>query len=146
MRAKRRYRETHGSKRQSLVQLQESINAEAVPQPGEIRRIAKELQVPEATLRGVLSFYTDFQSQSNRMRVCQGTSCKLAGAATLASSLRSRFECQDVYCLGHCDRSPAVLSEEGEIFTGDQARALESGTPERTLAQEPSNQPAMFGA
>ena len=41
MRAERRYRETHGSKRQSLVQLQESINAEAVPQPGEIRRIAE---------------------------------------------------------------------------------------------------------
>ena len=66
MRAKRRYRETHGGKRQSLVQLQESITAEAVHQPGEIRRIAKELQVPEATLRGVLSFYTDFQSQSER--------------------------------------------------------------------------------
>ena len=94
------------------------------------------MQVPEATLRGVLSFYTDFQSKSSKMRVCQGTSCKLAGAAALASSLRSRFECQDVYCLGHCDRSPAVLSEEGEIFTGDQARALASGAPERTLAQE----------
>jgi NADH:ubiquinone oxidoreductase subunit F (NADH-binding)/NADH:ubiquinone oxidoreductase subunit E len=136
MRVKRRYRETHGSRRLSLVQLQESINAEAVPQPSEIRQIAKELQVPEATLRGVLSFYIDFQSESNRMRICQGTSCKLAGAANLAASLRSRFECQDVYCLGHCDRSPAVLSKAGEIFTGDQARALESGTPERTLAQD----------
>ena len=51
--------------------------------PSEIRRIAKEAQVPEATLRGVLSFYTDFQSPSGQMRVCQGTSCKLAGAAAL---------------------------------------------------------------
>ena len=72
MRAKRRYRETHGSKRQSLVQLQESINAEAVPQPGEIRRIAEELQVPEATLRGVLSFYTDLHSPSKVMRSLPG--------------------------------------------------------------------------
>jgi NADH:ubiquinone oxidoreductase subunit F (NADH-binding)/NADH:ubiquinone oxidoreductase subunit E len=136
MRAERRYRETHGGKGQSLVQLQESIAAEAAHQPREIRRIAKEVHVPEATLRGVLSFYTDFQSKSSEMRVCQGTSCKLAGAAALASSLRSRFECQDVYCLGHCDRSPAVLSEEGEVFTGDQALALASGAPERTLAQD----------
>ncbi|MGO8735699.1 MAG: NADH-ubiquinone oxidoreductase-F iron-sulfur binding region domain-containing protein [Terriglobia bacterium] len=136
MRAQQRYRETHGGKRQSLRQLQESIVAQAVRQPGEISRIAREAQAPEATLRGVLSFYADFQSKSDQMRVCQGTSCKLAGAAALASSLRSRFACQDVYCLGHCDRSPAVLSEEGEVFTGDQALALASGASEKTVAHE----------
>ncbi len=136
MRFKRRYRETHGGKRQSLVQLQESITAQEIHDPREILRIAKAVQVPEATLRGVLSFYTDFQRESSRMRVCQGTSCKLAGAVSLAASLRDRFECQDVYCLGHCDRSPAVLSEAGEIFTGDQARALVSGAPKPTLTQE----------
>jgi len=135
MRAKRRYRETHGSKKPSLVQLQESIHGEAVPQPGEIRRTAEELQVPEATLRGVLSFYPDFQTKSSTMRICQGTSCKLAGAATLGASLRSRFECQDVYCLGHCDRSPAVLNEAGEILTGNQARALANGASPLPLAE-----------
>jgi NADH:ubiquinone oxidoreductase subunit F (NADH-binding)/NADH:ubiquinone oxidoreductase subunit E len=136
MRPKRRYRETHGGKRQSLVQLQELVAAEAVHQPREILRIAREVQVPEATLRGVLSFYTDFQSKPGEVRVCQGTSCKLAGAAALASGLRSRFQCRDVYCLGHCDRSPAVLSEQDNVFTGDQAWALGSGTSEVTPAQE----------
>lgn len=109
MRAQRRYRESHGGTKERLVPLREAI-AEAIHQPGEIRRIAQEAQVPEATLRGALSFYTDFQSKPGAMRVCQGTSCKLAGAAALGSSLRGRFECQDVYCLGHCDRSPTVLS------------------------------------
>jgi len=136
MRASQRYRETHGGEKRSLLQLWESIAVGAVHQPDEIRRIAGEAQVPEATLRGALSFYTDFQSKSNELRVCQGTSCKLAGATALASSLRPRFQCQDVYCLGYCDRSPAVLDEQGEILTGVQARALASGAPERTLAQE----------
>ena len=136
MGTERRYRETHGGKSQNLEQLQESLTTRALSLPGEIRRIAEDLQVPDAALRGVLSFYTDFSSTTSEMRVCQGTSCKLAGATELASSLRSRFECQDVYCLGHCDRSPAVLSKEGEIITGDQARALASGAPERTPAQD----------
>ena len=116
---------------------QEAIAAGAIHSPCEIRRIAKEVQVPEATLRGVLSFYTDLQSKSSEMRVCQGTSCKLAGAAKLASALHSRFECQDVYCLGHCDRSPGVLGEEGEIFTADRAWALRTNDPQPTIAQEP---------
>ena len=85
----------------------------------------------------MLSFYADLHSPPKVMRVCQGTSCKLAGAAKLASALHSRFECQDVYCLGHCDRSPAVLGEEGEIFTADRAWALRTNAPQPTIAQEP---------
>ena len=136
MGVERRYRETHGDTLARLIPLWESISAEVVRQPSEIRQIARDMHVPEATLRGVLSFYTDLQSKSSPMRVCQGTSCKLAGASALGSSLRSRFECEDVYCLGYCDRSPAVLSAEGETFTGDQARALASGAREHAPTQD----------
>ena len=135
MRSQQRYREIHGGDSRSPLHLRESTAVEALHQPGEIRRIAHDAQVPEAALRGVFSFYADFQSPTSDLRVCQGTSCKLAGSTALASSLRARFQCRDVYCLGHCDASPAILDRKDQVLTGDQARALASGAPEPTPAQ-----------
>ena len=136
MRAPRRFQETHGGKRQGLLRLRESISASTDDAPQEIKRIARDMHVPEATLRGVLSFYTDLESKPSEVRVCQGTSCKLAGAPALASALESRFKCRNAYCLGHCDRSPAILNGQGEVLTGDEAWELARGTAPQFPAHE----------
>jgi NADH:ubiquinone oxidoreductase subunit F (NADH-binding) len=91
--------------------------------------------------RGVRSFYADLTADPGAARVCRGTSCVLAGGAELHSRAGPR-EARGVYCLGFCDRSPAVLWPDGRVATGDAARAGAGGEADppppavRCLARE----------
>jgi NADH:ubiquinone oxidoreductase subunit F (NADH-binding) len=108
------------------------MEVEAAVRRGELRsqagvsRAAERLDVPEAALRGAASFYADLTHASNRLRVCRGTSCFLAdgqpGVEAVPAGQRT------VYCLGYCDRSPAVLVGDDWIVLGDAARALRAGS------------------
>ncbi|HET6304446.1 MAG TPA: NADH-ubiquinone oxidoreductase-F iron-sulfur binding region domain-containing protein [Myxococcota bacterium] len=91
--------------------------------------------------RGVRSFYADLRADPGAARVCRGTSCFLAGGAELHPRVDAR-EARGVYCLGFCDRSPAVLWPDGRVATGGSARAGAEGDadppppPVRCLARQ----------
>jgi NADH:ubiquinone oxidoreductase subunit F (NADH-binding) len=68
--------------------------------------LAVELGVPAAPLRGAASYYAHLGSPDGA-RVCAGTSCFLCRGDDDLKAPRS------VYCLGHCDRSPAWLDAAG---------------------------------
>lgn len=68
--------------------------------------------------RGVESFYADLSADPQALRICRGLSCELAGAADLHGRLASRQPCRGIYCLGYCDRSPALLQPDGTAWVG----------------------------
>jgi NADH:ubiquinone oxidoreductase subunit F (NADH-binding) len=73
------------------------------------------LDLPEAQVRGVLSYYTDLHQNSETTRICIGTSCVLAGAKDLLAAASRKTACRGVYCVGFCDRSPAALRPDGRV-------------------------------
>ncbi len=77
--------------------------------------------------RGVLSFYADFGAEPDAARVCRGTSCFLAGGAELHARTQRPSGSRGVYCLGFCDRSPALLFPDGRVATGEAARRGDEG-------------------
>lgn len=85
--------------------------------PQSISLLASNLRIPEATVRGIASYYADLEEAEPSLRVCEGTSCMLAGADHVRETLnRQGKHCRGVYCLGYCDRSPAVLGEGDQPF------------------------------
>jgi NADH:ubiquinone oxidoreductase subunit F (NADH-binding) len=75
------------------------------------------------TARGVESYYADLHADRHAVRVCQGLSCQLAGSPELQARVGRERSCRSVYCLGYCDRSPALLTPDGEAVVGPRAQA-----------------------
>ncbi|MGK7915975.1 MAG: NAD(P)H-dependent oxidoreductase subunit E, partial [Prochloraceae cyanobacterium] len=81
MKSLRRYWETHNGGTSPLLQIHGYLRLKKRPlQPSEIAELAQQVALPEATVRGAISYYADLQDSNGAMRVCQGTSCMLAGA------------------------------------------------------------------
>ncbi|MBI2300346.1 MAG: protein disulfide oxidoreductase, partial [Armatimonadetes bacterium] len=78
-----------------------------------------------AAERGAASFYTDLGLPPDTLRVCHGTSCVLHGAERLHQRLAPEAACGHAYCLGHCDRSPAVLRPDGNVVDACDDRATD---------------------
>lgn len=106
------------------------------------REIAHALNLSQAEVRGVISFYHDFRTTPparHTLRLCRAESCKSMGAETLAAQLREQLALDDhgtsadgsislrpVYCLGACVCSPA-LELDGELharITPERLRQL----------------------
>ena len=125
MKSLRRYWETHNGETSPLLQIHGYLRLKKRPlQQSEIAELAQQVALPEATVRGAISYYADLQDSNGAMRVCQGTSCMLAGAGKLYDQLQKRSKCKVVYCLGYCDRSPAVLDTQDRLFFNQQAQSL----------------------
>jgi NADH:ubiquinone oxidoreductase subunit F (NADH-binding) len=96
--------------------------------PDELAELARRTRVPVAELRGAISSYADLAEGPADVRVCVGTSCALAGGEGLAEALSGRAHVRVAHCLGHCDRSPALLRRDGRVALpgpgGDADRAL----------------------
>jgi NADH:ubiquinone oxidoreductase subunit F (NADH-binding) len=96
--------------------------------PVELAELARRTRVPVAALRGAISSYADLAEGPADVRVCVGTSCALAGGETLAEALAGRAHVRVAHCLGHCDRSPALLRRDGRVMLpgpgADADRAL----------------------
>jgi NADH:ubiquinone oxidoreductase subunit F (NADH-binding)/NADH:ubiquinone oxidoreductase subunit E len=109
---------------------------------GEIEAFAAELDLPAAAVRGALSFYSDASaSAADARRVCEGLSCRIAGAVPAREIANAR----GVHCLGFCDRSPAVLDARGDVHVGDEARRIVAapGPPSAAKAVDPPPPPAI---
>ncbi len=125
MKTLRRYWETHNGETSPLLQIHDYLRSKKTAlETSDIKALAEQLKLPEATVRGVISYYADLQDNRGSMRVCQGTSCMLAGAGKLYDNLQKYSKCQVAYCLGYCDRSPAVLDSQERLLFNKQAQAL----------------------
>ncbi len=94
------------------------IPAEAEP------RIARALNLSNAEVRGVISFYHDFRATppgKYQIKVCCAEACQARGARGLTDHIRSRLNIDygettadgqvtvdKVYCLGNCSCGPSV--------------------------------------
>ncbi len=90
-----------------------------------VRTVARETGMPEADVWGAGSFYTLLRHPGPHLRVCNGLSCRMAGADALIDKLRAEGkELEPVSCLGICDRAPAMLDENRRLishYTGPRA-------------------------
>jgi NADH:ubiquinone oxidoreductase subunit F (NADH-binding) len=84
-----------------------------------VREVAIETNVPEADIWGAGLFYTLINKPGRRVRICDGLSCRMAGADALFEELNAAGKsCEMVSCLGQCDRAPAALDEDLELLHG----------------------------
>lgn len=98
-----------------LVVIQQFVRDRGLPDPSQFKQLSQDLALPEAQVRGAISFYSDLHQSSDATRICIGTSCVLAGAKDLFAAAGRRTACRGVYCVGFCDRSPAALRSDGRV-------------------------------
>ena len=95
------------------------IDEEAVP------LIAEALNISQAEVHGVISFYHDFRRTPpgrHMLRICRAESCQSMGCNSLIEHVEKRlgvklgettadgnFTLEPVYCLGNCGLSPAMM-------------------------------------
>ncbi|HCG65018.1 MAG: NAD(P)H-dependent oxidoreductase subunit E [Spirochaetae bacterium HGW-Spirochaetae-4] len=93
--------------------------------------VAQMLDIPLATIYGVLSFYHFFKMTKpgeHNIQVCLGTACYLKGGETLIEELTGllgieigavtedgKFSLEGVRCVGCCGLAP-VMTVGGEVF------------------------------
>ncbi|MGA7795176.1 MAG: NADH-ubiquinone oxidoreductase-F iron-sulfur binding region domain-containing protein [Candidatus Acidiferrales bacterium] len=111
----RRILEAHRGGNSPLVAIHEFVRAHGLPDPNQVKRLSQELALPEAALRGALSYYSDLHESSGAARICIGTSCVLAGSKDLLAAASKQTPCRGVYCVGFCDRSPAALRSDDRV-------------------------------
>ncbi len=138
-----------GSKEELIPLLQEA-QAEFRYLPSEVMlKIARFLRVPESTVYGVITFYSQFKmvpSGRNIIRVCRGTACHVRGGARILREAERRlgvkagettedmeYTLETVACIGACALAPTMMIEKetygqmttkkvAEVF-GDRSKA-----------------------
>ncbi len=111
--------------------------------PGVARAISEQTGVPEADVYGVATFYSLVARPDVEVRVCQGASCKLAGADERLAALRAEGRAvQAVSCLGQCDRAPVAIDRDRELVAWGPAGGISPDDPELPMnlagADDPS--------
>jgi NADH-quinone oxidoreductase subunit E len=93
-----------------------------------IETIAGVTSIPESTIYGVITFYSQFRLQPmgrHQIRVCTGTACHVQGASTLVDAIQDElgievggtsedglFTLFTVACLGCCSLAPAMMVDD----------------------------------
>ena len=99
--------------------------------PEVLHEIAKGLNMPEAEVYGVATFYSQFSLEKKgkyRINVCLGTACYVKGAQDILDKFKLRLmidvgECTDdglfsleaCRCIGACGLAP-VVTINGEVY------------------------------
>ena len=141
------HKDTAGALLPILHAIQEGIGY--VPDVA-IAEIAHALNLTQAEVRGVISFYHDFRTSEpakHILRLCLAESCQSRGAKQLAAQVREHLGLDDhgtsedgqislrpVYCLGACACSPA-LELDGQLHarvTPERLQQLVEGCLEKT--------------
>ncbi len=106
--------------------------------PEVMKKIAKGLEIPEAKVYGVATFYSQFslnQKGKYRVSVCLGTACYVKGAAEILDKLKERlmievgectedglFSLDSCRCIGACSLAPVMTVNDevyGRLTVGD---------------------------
>lgn len=114
--------------------------------------ITDALNVSRAEVVGVIHFYHDFKMEPqgrSRLQVCRAEACQSMGCEALVSHIEERLgvpmggttedgaiTVEEVYCLGNCALSPAVMLD-GRLYGQVNARrvdALIQGVREGSVA------------
>ena len=89
--------------------------------------LAKLMNIPMAEVYEVATFYHHFeviregeQAPQFTLRVCDGLSCEMAGAATLLNKLKaslgtSKIKVVSAPCVGRCEQAPVAVAHQHEI-------------------------------
>jgi formate dehydrogenase subunit gamma len=101
------------------------VNKAAVP------LIAETLNISQAEVQGVISFYHDFRhapAGRHVLKMCRAESCQSMGCESMIRHVENRlgvklgetttdrsFTVEPVYCLGNCALSPAVMLD-GKLY------------------------------
>lgn len=109
------------------------VPAQAVP------LLAKQLNISQADVRGVISFYHDFHDAMpgrHVLKLCRAEACQASGVERVAAHLAAahglhpdatlgRVTLKNVYCLGNCALGPAALVD-GELLAGLDEKAADA--------------------
>jgi NADH:ubiquinone oxidoreductase subunit E len=114
--------------------------------PEAVARIARMLDVPEADVMGVLSYYPDLHTKRRGrhiVRLCLGEACVANRSTGLLAELKhelhiglgettadGRFTLERVYCLGNCGVGPTVMVDDqlyGRVTGMELRRILKQG-------------------
>lgn len=87
--------------------------------------IAEVLNLSQAEVYGVVSFYHDFKlekQQKNIIKICKAEACQAMGSEELYNYVRKIVEnkedisIEEVFCLGNCSLSPAA-QVNGKLYS-----------------------------
>ena len=100
--------------------------------------LAEELNISQAEVFGVVTFYKDFRtvpSGGSVVRVCRGEACQSMGAEDLVAHAKSSLgvglgetthdgsiTLEQVFCLGNCGLSPAIQIDQKTYGRLDEAK------------------------
>lgn len=106
----------------ALLEIQETLGSVS---PGAIPEIARTLDVTEADVAGVLSYYPELRTAKpgrHVIRLCLGESCMANHGAKVLDRLRAhlkievgettrdgRFTLERLYCVGNCAVGPSLM-------------------------------------
>ncbi len=107
---------------------------------GSLPVIAEALNISNAEVHGVVSFYHDYRRQPagrNILKLCQAEACQSMGSEVVANRLKQRLgigfhetsgdgsvTLEPVYCLGLCACAPAAMLD-GEVIGRVDAEAID---------------------
>lgn len=100
--------------------------------------IAEELNISQAEVRGVVSFYHDFRLEPpgrHVLKLCRAEACQSMGGERLAAHAAGQHALQpgqttpeggltieNVYCLGNCALAPAAMLDDRLIGRMDEGK------------------------
>ncbi|MCK4806399.1 MAG: NADH-quinone oxidoreductase subunit NuoE [Candidatus Aegiribacteria sp.] len=116
----------HGSGREAVMGILTDVNRELGYIPEEaIKAAAKAVDVSNAEIYSVLSFYSFFSTEPrgrNIVRLCNTISCEMNGSSDILDAIEKeldiktgettadgRITLETTSCIGLCDESPAML-------------------------------------
>jgi NADH:ubiquinone oxidoreductase subunit E len=90
-----------------------------------LKSVAKELDLPEAQVRGVASFHVmfrDYTSGRHLVQLCTNMACMSSATEEMLRSLKEKYDMEpgttstdnrftlvEAECIGECDKAPAML-------------------------------------
>ena len=111
--------------------------------------LAKLMNIPMAEVYEVATFYHHFeviregeQAPQFTLRVCDGLSCEMAGAATLLNKLKaslgtSKIKVVSAPCVGRCEQAPVAVVHQHEIGHATVEKVLAAVQAEATQPVTP---------
>ena len=111
--------------------------------------LAKLMNIPMAEVYEVATFYHHFeviregeQAPQFTLRVCDGLSCEMAGAATLLNNLKaslgtSKVKVVSAPCVGRCEQAPVAVVHQHEIGHASVEKVLAAVQAEATQPVTP---------
>jgi len=141
--ALRKVLKRHGTDRSDLIPIiQEAQDAIGYLPEDVLRDVAEHLNIPEAQVYGVVTFYAQFYltpQGKHRVRVCRGTACHVRGSGRIRRAIEAKlavteggttrdgfFTYETVACVGCCALSPVMMIDDKYFgrLTAEKAEAV----------------------